>query len=315
MKIFLRRIALFLLPIVVLLYPIDLLLSYWYKFTHREPGDLEVWNAIYEGTAKCDIAIYGSSRAWVQIDPQILSDSLNASVYNFGMDGQNFLMQYMRHKEFLQYNPFPKHIVLSVDVFSLSKKEGVYQLKQFLPFVLWNSNMAEVTVHANGFKWIEPILPLVRYSGYRDVFLHAWNNAQGQQSQEAYRNNGYRGMDRHWTDDFENAKKRQAITQFKMDPNIVRKLDNLIAECAEAGARITFVYCPEHILGQQYVSNREEIIENFRSIAKKNNIQFLDYSDMALCQDTAYFYNASHLNREGSRLFSMQLAHDLRQLR
>jgi hypothetical protein len=315
MKIFLRRIALFLLPIVVLLYPVDLLLSYWYKLTHREPGDLEVWNAIYEGTAKCDIAVYGSSRAWVQIDPQILSDSLNASVYNFGMDGQNFLMQYMRHKEFVLYNPFPKHIVLSVDVFSLAKKEGVYQLKQFLPFVLWNSNMAEVTVHSNGFKWIEPVLPLVRYSGYRDVLIQAWDNAQGQQSQEAYRNNGYRGMDRHWTDDFENAKKRQASIQLNINSEIGEKLDKFIEECHAAGTRLTFVYCPEHILGQQYVSNRKEIIDNFRSIAKKNNIQFLDYSDMALCHDTTYFYNASHLNREGARLFSLQLAHDLRQMR
>jgi hypothetical protein len=142
-----------------------------------------------------------------------------------------------------------------------------------------------------------------------------WTNARAQEEQEFYRNNGYRGMDRQWSDDFEKAKKQQVTMQLKMDSSIVRKLDNLIAECVAAGTKITFVYCPEHILGQNYVSNRKEIIENFRSIADKNGIQFLDYSNMALCQDTAYFYNASHLNRQGSKIFSAQLAHDLRQMR
>lgn len=314
MKQFLIRVAVFLLPIAVLLYPLDILLSKWYKMTHRYPGELEVWNAIYDGTAQCDMAVYGSSRAWVQIDPAILSDSLHCKVYNFGMDGQNFLMQYMRHSEFVKHNPFPKHIVLSVDVFSLAKKDGIYEVKQFLPYVLWNRNMASVTVHEHGFKWVDPFIPLVRYSGYGDVLRQIETNAREGESQEQYRTNGYRGMDRTWSNDYKKATEQQASLQLEIDPAIQLKLESLIRECKEAGGNLTFVYCPEHILGQQYVTNRAEIINTFRTIAQQNGIQFLDYSYLPICNDTSYFYNASHLNRAGSMLFSTELASDLKRV-
>jgi hypothetical protein len=99
--------------------------------------------------------------------------------------------------------------------------------------------------------------------------------------------------------------------QLKVDPEIQQMLLQWVGECRKAGTALTFVYCPEHVLGQRYVSNRSEILEVFRTVAQQNEIRFLDYSNMAICQDTSYFYNASHLNRQGSLIFSAQLAHDL----
>ncbi|MBE2208298.1 MAG: hypothetical protein IAE84_11975, partial [Saprospiraceae bacterium] len=83
--------------------------GYYLKQTKKAPGEFEVWNDIYNSNVNCDIAIYGSSRAWVHIDPKILSHILQLNVYNFGIDGHNFWLQYLRHIEFLKYNPKPKN--------------------------------------------------------------------------------------------------------------------------------------------------------------------------------------------------------------
>ena len=52
----------------------------------------------------------------------------------------------------------------------------------------------------------------------------------------------------------------------------------------------------------------------YKKIADKYGIPILDYMTMSLCKDTTYFYNAMHLNKKGSEIFSDSLAHDLKRL-
>ena len=82
MKKFIYKVFVFVLPVVFLSVPLDYFFSYILKTSHLTSGEYEVWNDIYNSTANCDVAIYGSSRAWVHIDPDILSDTLNVNVYN-----------------------------------------------------------------------------------------------------------------------------------------------------------------------------------------------------------------------------------------
>ena len=56
MKNFLTRLLIFLAPIAIGLYPLDLALSHIYKQTRRYPGEIEVWNDIYNGQAQCEVA-------------------------------------------------------------------------------------------------------------------------------------------------------------------------------------------------------------------------------------------------------------------
>ncbi len=50
----------------------------------------------------------------------------------------------------------------------------------------------------------------------------------------------------------------------------------------------------------------------YLNLASKYNVPILDYTHDSICYDTAYFYNAQHLNRKGAEKFSLQLAHDLK---
>jgi len=203
MKTFLFKFTFFILPILILAYPLDYVMSYYLSKSHGYPGEFEVWNDIYNSKTNCDIAIYESSRAWVHIDPKILSDSLKLDVYNFGIDGHNFWLQYLRHLEHLKHNKKPKTIILSVDIFSLQKRIDLYKPDQFLPYILWNANMQEYTSSYVGYNKFDYYLPIIRYSGKKNPIKTIIRNIYRKPSLDNYREKGYLGMDIEWNSDLE----------------------------------------------------------------------------------------------------------------
>jgi len=71
---------------------------------------------------------------------------------------------------------------------------------------------------------------------------------------------------------------------------------------------LIFVYTPEFIDGQKFMSNRDEIIDLYKIISNKYSIKFYDYSQDSICLNKKYFYNSMHLNKFGSEIFSRNLA-------
>lgn len=312
MKNFLAKLLYFILPILITAYPIDYVMSYYLGQSNDNPGEFEVWNDIYNSNANCDIAIYGSSRAWVHIDPKILNDSLELDVYNFGIDGHNFWLQYLRHLELIKYNKKPSTIILSVDVFSLQKRIDLYQPDQFLPYMLWNSNIQEFTSSYVGYNTFEYYLPFLRYSGKSNALKTIKKNFFINQSSENYRTNGFLGMEREWNKDLDKAKENKDTYEIKLDSTSIELFEKFINECKTNDIELIFVYTPEYIDGQNFVANRNDIIQIYRDMSTKYSIEFYDYSNDSLCFEKKYFYNASHLNNTGAEIFSKTLASDLK---
>lgn len=125
MKKFLTKIALYVFPIVAIMYPLDLYFSKSIKKMGDPSGEIEVWEDIYNGTINADIAIYGSSRAACHINPKILEHSFGLRAYNLGMIATSFQLQYFRHIEYIKHNIKPKAIILSVDFFSIENSEYI----------------------------------------------------------------------------------------------------------------------------------------------------------------------------------------------
>ena len=78
------------------------------------------------------------------------------------------------------------------------------------------------------------------------------------------------------------------------------------------GAFLTLIYDGrrEDFFTKQLLA-LDEIHQIYYNLSKQYDIPLLDYSDCYLSQDTAYFYNATHLNKLGAEIFSAQLAHDV----
>jgi hypothetical protein len=312
MKRFFTKIGYFILPIIVIAYPLDYGLSHFLKQTKEIPAEFEVWNDIYSSNANCDIAIYGSSRAWVHIDPKVISDSLSLHTYNFGIDGHNFWMQYLRHLELVKYNKTPKTIVLSVDIFSLQKREDLFNPDQFLPYMLWNTNIREYTGSFIGYNKFDYYIPLVRYSGKISVLKTFVKNSIKGSSAPKIRNNGFLGMDKPWNSDLEKAKTNSSAYEIKIDSNTVNLLEKFIKECESKGIELVLVYTPEFIEGQKFVSNRDAVMRIYKNFATRYALNFYDYSSDSICLNKTLFYNANHLNKKGADIFSKKFAHDLK---
>ena len=307
-KKFIQKIFYFSLPVIAIAYPLDFGLSYYLKQTNSYPAEYEVWNDIYTSRAECDIAIYGSSRAWVHIDPEIISETLGGHVYNFGIDGHNFWLQYLRHLEFCKYNKKPSKIILSLDIFTLQKRKGLYELNQFLPYMLWNSNIRNYTSSYEGYNKIDYYVPLIRYLGKSNCLELIRNDIINTPANFRYRKQGFLGLNKKWNNDLDNAMKEMKSYEAKLDNESIKLFEEFILECKSSDIELIFVYTPEYIEGQKFTVNRNDIIKLYKFYSKKYSIDFYDYSNDSLCYEKKYFYNSNHLNKIGARIFSKKLA-------
>ena len=102
MKKFIKYFLLFISPLVLLSYFIDVFISNNLKESNNfAQKEYSTWNAIIEGKVNSDILIYGSSRAWVHFNSTMMSNRLQIPTYNLGIDGHGFWLQYLRHKMLL----------------------------------------------------------------------------------------------------------------------------------------------------------------------------------------------------------------------
>ena len=63
---------------------------------------------------------------------------------------------------------------------------------------------------------------------------------------------------------------------------------------------------------QPWETNRRVIFDHFKRLAERHAVPLWDFSDSEISHRRAYFYNSQHLNRDGARAFSLDLAGRLR---
>ncbi len=298
------------IPIILFAFIADAFLTSQLKKSRKD--EFGIWNDIYNGKVNSDIVVYGSSRAMVHMDPRIISDSMHESCYNLGINGHNFWLSYLRHKELLKYNKKPKLIIHSVDIFTLTKRPDLFNLDQFLPYMLNNQDVMDATISYKGYNYFDYHLPLLRYVGKYKTIGSIFKSMLRPSASDSGRYRGYSPQNHAWNDDLVKAKRRFADFRVDLDSASINLFDQYIRECISSGIELVFVYTPEYIEGQEFVKNRDEILGTFRQFADKYNLLFLDYSDDTLSFQKKYFYNASHLNKDGAELFTVKLVNDLK---
>jgi len=313
MKKFLVYLTWFLVPLIIIAYVADVFISrYLPKQNDYAVGEFPVWSDLFGGRVNSDIVIYGNSRAWVQFDPNIISDSLTTTAYNLGIDGYGFDMQYLRHSILLQYNKKPKLIIQSVDVFTLEKRTDLYNDDQFLPYMLFNKEIKNVTQNYEIYNHWDYEIPLVRYYGKNTAIKAALRMLLFPSNNPVMRMNGYQGQDKEWNNDFDEAKRKIGSYKVKTDSALKRLFEKYLKECQRDHLNMIFVYAPVYIEGQKFISNGGEIIDQYKSYSKKYKIPFYDFSNDSISFQKNLFYNAMHLNKKGSVLFTNQLVKTLK---
>jgi len=333
MKQFVFKISYFILIPLGTLLILDLFISDKLKDSSHRPWENEVWNDIYDSNVNADMAIYGSSKAWAHFNPNILENAFNITCYNFGLDGSSFWWQYLRHKEYFQFNSNPNLIILSVDINTFKKKNSI-SFTNFLPYMLWNINIYwTLKLHNKMNNGVDFLIPLMRYMeinklrgeknlinrlnaiNEEETYSQAFNKTFKVLESGKFRYKGYRGFNLEWTNDFEKAKEKFSDYRIEIDTSLINLLENFISEVRRKNIDLIFVYSPEYIKGQNFVKNRNEIILIYKRLSKKHNIPFFDYSNSSISYNKDLFYNTQHLNKKGSTIFTKQLIYDLQNCR
>ena len=314
MKKFIKLFFIFVIPIVVSSYFIDVFISNHLKKSNKDAfGEYTTWNDLLEGKVNSDIVIYGSSRAWRHFSPQIITDRLHLSAYNLGMDGHNFWLQYLRHTTLIKNNTKPKLIICSLDVFTLQKNKDLYNSEQFLPYMLGNKDIEYATKSYNGFNWFDYKIPLVRYYGkYFEIIKTAYLSINPS-ANKIKRVRGYQRKDELWNSDFDRAKLKMKKYEIQLDSKTLVLFETFLKECKANNIKLVFVYTPEYIEGQKFVKNRGQIMGLYKKFSRDYQIPFYDYSNDSISYQKKYFYNATHLNKYGSELFTKKITDTLKE--
>lgn len=271
-------------------------------------AELPTWNALIDGKINSEIVVYGSSRAWVHINPAIISRILIKTSYNLGMDGHPFPLQYFRHRLLMQRNQKPKLIIQCLDTNSLTKLEDLYNHKQFLPYILWNQEFMDATANYNGFKYLDYKIPLIRYYGAREILKEINKIKQNPKSDTPRRIRGYQGQQTIWNGDFEKAQKKSRNITIQLNESTIASFESYLRECQSKKIKVLLVYSPEYIKGQNFIKNRKQVIDLYKKLASKYSIPFYDYSNEPISKQRKNFYNVTHLNKEAAENFTEQLA-------
>ena len=309
---FLKNIFFFFIPIIGASFVLDSFFSTKLKQQSTlVKGEYDVWDDIFEGKIKSDIIIIGSSRAWVHFNPSIITDKTKYSAYNIGLDGHPFFLQKTRFDVLKKYNKNPKLLIVSLESNSLFKRPDLYNHHQFLPYLRSNKeDLKKDLLQFKGFNSYDFELPLTRFYGnfyiLKELFLNYKNTSK-------IRTKGFKGEEKEWTKDFKKAKKKYNSINVKVDEITSQKFKNFIKENIKEDINVVLVYSPEYIEGQNFISNRDSIVDIYKNISKDNSIPFIDFSKDSICYKKKYFYNATHLNKKGANLFTNKLIDTLKE--
>lgn len=306
MKYFIYKFLFFSFPIIFFLVGFDFFVGIQLAKTNLNEGEFEVWNDIYKGKINADIAIYGSSRAWLHFSPKVIEKKTGIGVYNFGLDGQNFEIQNLRHHDYFENNKRPKIVVFSLDVFTFVKKDKLYNSNQFLPFMYFNSAYYESLKDTKNFNFYDFIIPSVRYFGKYEMIYDLFKS----HSYNHFRYKGFKGSKRKWIE-MQVKQGEQSSYTVQIDSSLVQKFMKNLLELKNQGIKVIFVYTPEYIDGQNFVTNRKTLLNIYDSISKAEKITFLDYSKDSISYQKYLFYNSEHLNGKGATIFSKKFSIDL----
>lgn len=304
------RIGLFFLLCALLAFAFDALIDSGLR--RIKTSDKGAFNAAMSGKVNAQIVINGSSRALVHYDPMLLQQQTGRTAYNLGRNGSHIDMQVAVLEAYLKHNTKPELVIQNLDPHTFIPTDEVYDPAQYMPFLHEEClYQALLQIHPHAWRW--RYLPIYGYvvEDMRFTWMRGFGGWLGVHPKEDHFR-GYNPRDTQWTGDFERFKAQHANgVQAQIDPKGVQHVEKLIQLCRQHGIPLVLSYSPEYIEMQRITLNRQELIGKFRQVAEQGNALFLDFSDSAVCAQRDYFYNSQHLNREGSRLFSLELAQRL----
>ncbi len=293
MKKFLSYVCLTLLAVVI----IDVL----YGFAMEKlSGNRYVTSIDHIREAHEDIAIIGSSRANHHYDPQLLSDSLNLTAYNYGIEGLNiFADEAVISMLINQSEKKPQMVILDLSESDICDVPGwnTDHLSLLYPYVdvpAVDTMLADV---------IDPReLFFVRYSKlYRhnsNILDYLKPKAKGQRLE-----NGFTPLQGVWT-----AEPSESTTEYVVSPQKMGYLESCIRLCADNDVLLVLSTSPNY----KRLPKEQTWVSAVEKVAQQYHLPYLYHEqDEEFLAHPEWFNEPYHLNAEGADVFTRKIIPEL----
>lgn len=306
MKKFLTTLTIFVVILLVGATALDAFISY--RLRHSDISMFRCWRGVYLDDTDYDIVINGGSRAFVQYDPVIIDSVLGTKTYNLGIDGSAINRQILKYEAYCRaHKHAPKLLIQNIDFVTLQLTQD-FDREQFFPYAWNDRELFDSISRYETYTIYDRYLPLVRYFGYHTLLRYEpFKFHVG--TVETY--NGYSPQEREWDGNL--FAKQESIGLSKV-PEAWILFDDFIGRVKKSGTQVVLVYAPVYSEVNTRMHNLQEMYKLFDGIARKYDVSLLNYNEIEMTQDTAYFYNALHMNKRGAEKFTRILADDLKTL-
>lgn len=310
MKRFIRTCLLFAVSAVIGAILLQRVVDYGLKKMTNHSSTQTSIAQLLSDTLNADILIMGNSRALCSYNPAVMEKVTGLRTWNIGVSGQPFGISYFRYQLYSQHNQLPKLLIINIDNNELEMIENGFGREEYYPYFSDSTVRSYLDIY--GFTWKDFYIPMYKYFGDYKLIGYGLMSAVGLYPSPPQQH--YHGFD-NCDLPFDGEALRDVLRNNQLDSacceaDAVQLLDQFLAALRQQQVAVVLCYAPQY----QELYRRLQLsdcMDVYRQLSEKYDVPILDYASVSWANDSSYFYNANHINRLGSELFSTQLSHDL----
>ena len=294
-----------LLILFILLFAFDRIIGTLLEnaYKHAPQGDIQTFAHSITNPSE-DIFIYGSSRAVHGYDTKIFTDSLGLTCFNSGRENSNILYHSSILKEMMRKHT-PKIVVLDVSAKELTWRSAenskAVLASMILPYVRIDTSFKNIAANlfpdelrkaeiSKIYPYNSLVLPLM--IGKRKL-----KNGGNINGYVPLKGNKVEGELPAFTDDND-----------KTDPTATAYFEDFVRNAKAKNVRLYVVQSPIYV--KPFTNSIS--LDTIKSILKRYDEPFWDYSFDTAFYKKQYFYDNLHLNTTGAELYTSKLVSDIK---
>jgi len=272
-----------------------------FLYFRQESGDGYLITYTIDSTT-ADIIILGSSRAKHSYVPEIFESNLNLTCFNAGRDGtEHVLFNYAQFKALTaRYNP-------TMVIFDIRPEDLGYRAKEYdllsplLPYYKTHPEIKEIIDIRGPFEKVKHVSAVYPYNSL--IFQVIMGNLDLNKERKPHQ----KGYIPFHEATVTGAIDTLTIIDNSIDDYKIKILKEIILTCQQNNTELVFVYSPTwHVVQKSFY---DTVLSD---LCVENDVAFLNYSNLPVfLNNPGYFFDRTHLNDEGARLFSTILTKEI----
>ncbi|MFI5152268.1 MAG: hypothetical protein ACHQET_02980 [Chitinophagales bacterium] len=302
----LKKILIVVIGLLVALVALDFTLDFFARRNRvQEMGKL---NSVIKRQFDPDIVVWGSSFAWVGVNPDIISEKTHAHAYNMAFDGSSFDLYNGVVNQMLDYSTTCRTMIFVVSYNDFKKHDKIYHQEIYLPY-LSNDNIYKCLSNVNRELWKSRFIPFYKYTLRGEIYYKYVLKGIQEFIGHPYpckEINGYLPLQLKWSE--ENDEKYDTKVSIEFNDGNFIDFKNVINRVKSKGIRPIIIIPPHHKIGLNSFSDFDILRNNLNEFSRKEHVIYSDFTKTSLSDNIDLFYNGGHLNEDGSLIFSRMLA-------